>query len=132
MPSPLRSFRRTVQIPSNSFSTCFTSGGDGGIAHFISPSPLRSVEPEASSSLNTFLALVSQVAETEGLLISFRHLRFAPSNPRLLHPSIHSLHLFHKWRRRRDSNPRNPFEVRFFSKEVLSATQSRLRSLKGV
>ena len=33
----------------------------------------------------------------------------------------------YKWRRRRDSNPRNPFEVRFFSKEVLSATQSRLQ-----
>ena len=71
----------------------------------------------------------SQVAETEGLLVPFRHLRFAPSNPRVLHPSILSLHLFHKWRRRRDSNPRNPFEVRFFSKEVLSATQSRLQKV---
>ena len=30
------------------------------------------------------------------------------------------------WRRRRDSNPRNPFEVHFFSKEALSATQPLL------
>ena len=42
---------------------------------------------------------------------------------------INREHLFHKWRRRRDSNPRNPFEVRFFSKEVLSATQSRLQKV---
>ena len=31
-----------------------------------------------------------------------------------------------KWRRRRDSNPRNPFGVHFFSKEALSATQPLL------
>ena len=33
-----------------------------------------------------------------------------------------------KWRRRRDSNPRNPFEVHFFSKEALSATQPLLHT----
>jgi len=32
-----------------------------------------------------------------------------------------------EWRRERDSNPRYPFEVRFFSKEVLSTTQPSLR-----
>ena len=35
-----------------------------------------------------------------------------------------------KWRRRRDSNPRNPFEVHFFSKEALSATQPLLPAIK--
>ena len=35
---------------------------------------------------------------------------------------------FMKWRRRRDSNPRNPFEVHFFSKEALSATQPLLHT----
>ncbi|MGB0375323.1 MAG: hypothetical protein ACPGEE_04830 [Opitutales bacterium] len=70
--SRFRSFRRTVQIPYCVLSTNFVSGGDGGIAHFISPSTLRSVKPEGSSSLISFLSLVSQVAETEG---------FEPSEP---------------------------------------------------
>ena len=33
-----------------------------------------------------------------------------------------------KWRRRWDSNPWNPFEAHFFSKEALSATQPRLHT----
>ena len=40
----------------------------------------------------------------------------------------HLLAGFVKWRRRRDSNPRNPFEVHFFSKEALSATQPLLHT----
>ena len=40
----------------------------------------------------------------------------------------HLLASFMKWRRRRDSNPRNPFEVHFFSKEALSATQPLLHT----
>ena len=40
----------------------------------------------------------------------------------------HLLAGFMKWRRRRDSNPRNPFEVHFFSKEALSATQPLLHT----
>jgi hypothetical protein len=35
---------------------------------------------------------------------------------------------FKKWRRRWDLNPWNPYEVHFFSKEALSATQPLLHT----
>ena len=57
------------------------------------------------------------------------HLRYATSNS-VLHPLFRLSRIvrfnFIKWRRRGDSNPWNPFEVHFFSKEALSATQPLL------
>ena len=68
------------------------------------------------------------MAEKAGLL---HHLQSLRSIRRTLFSSLFpasqdSMFDSVEWRRRRDSNPRNPFEVHFFSKEALSATQPLL------